>query len=123
MKQLAFTPTEEQQRIINAVNYEHSTDVIKVVAGPGTGKTTTLRLIVSRCYHKGPFLFLSFQRGLVETFSSSCDARTFHSVALGMLRQRARGDDMSAICEQSPAIIKQQIKTARVPQVNYSAKV
>jgi superfamily I DNA/RNA helicase/RecB family exonuclease len=90
----------EQRQIV-----DHPGGLLRVLAGPGTGKTTTLvESVVNRVEHRGvpieSVLLLTFSRGaagelrdrvtarLQRTISEPV-ARTFHSYAFGLVRQAA----------------------------------
>ena len=82
----------------------HDRGVLRVLAGPGTGKTTTLvEAVVDRVHNGVPIeqiLLLTFSRRaaagqlrdrvtarLQRTISRAVVARTFHSYAFGLVRQ------------------------------------
>jgi superfamily I DNA/RNA helicase/RecB family exonuclease len=96
---------QDQQRVV-----DHRGAVLRVLAGPGTGKTTSLvESVVNRVEQRGvpieQILLLTFSRAaagelrdrvtarLQRTVSEPV-ARTFHSYAFGLVRQAAvlRGD-------------------------------
>ncbi len=96
---------EAQQRV-----RDHDRGVLLVLAGPGTGKTTTLvEAVVDRVQRRGEalssMLLLTYSRSAAADLRrrvtarlsgtvSEPPARTFHSYAFGLLRQAAvlRGD-------------------------------
>lgn len=89
-----------QQRVV-----EHDRGVLRVLAGPGTGKTTTLvsavvHRVVERQVPIENLLLLTFSRraagqlrdqvtGRLQRTISEPIARTFHSYAFGLVRQAA----------------------------------
>ncbi|MGI8666497.1 MAG: ATP-dependent helicase [Jatrophihabitans sp.] len=90
----------DQQRVV-----DHDRGVLRVLAGPGTGKTTTLvESVVQRVRERGVaidnLLLLTFSRraagqlrdrvtGRLQHTSTEPVARTFHSYAFGLVRQAA----------------------------------
>lgn len=77
---MKFTPTQEQQDILNAFK-EHK--IMKINAVAGSGKSSTLRLLAQE--NQQPSLYVCFNKqNAVEaskTFPSYTDCRTVHSLA------------------------------------------
>lgn len=75
-------PTEEQQAALAAFS---TGDDLVIVAGAGTGKTSTLRLLAGSTSRRG--LYLAFNKAIAEeakaAFPRSVQARTAHSLAYG----------------------------------------
>ncbi len=100
---LAPTLDEHQQRVV-----DHPAGPLLVLAGPGTGKTTTLvEAIVDRIEQRGAepdrVLALTFSRKAAEQLRDRVTARlgrttstqlssTFHSFAYGLIRQYSPAD-------------------------------
>ena len=97
------TLDEHQQRVV-----DHPGGPLLVLAGPGTGKTTTLvEAIVDRIEHRGAspesVLALTFSRKAAEQLRDRVTARlgrttsttmcsTFHSFAYGLIRRYSPPD-------------------------------
>lgn len=85
-----MTPTEEQQAILDRA----PTKTIKVVAGAGCGKTSTLEAYGRRWAGKG--LYLAFNSAIAKEAArrlpSNVEARTAHSFAYGRLDVGAYND-------------------------------
>ena len=75
-------PTDEQQAAVAAFG---SGDDLVIVAGAGTGKTSTLRMLADSTSRRG--LYLAFNKAIAEeartAFPRSVQARTAHSLAYG----------------------------------------
>lgn len=75
-------PTDEQQAALAAFS---TGDDLVIVAGAGTGKTSTLRLLAGSTSRRG--LYLAFNKAIAEeakaAFPRSVQARTAHSLAYG----------------------------------------
>lgn len=95
----ALKPTDEQEAILRAgaeiARAGHGT--LKVVAGAGAGKTTTLVMLAQQMVRAGlraKPVYLAFNRAIVEDsqarFLSSADCRTIHSLALAGLSRGGR---------------------------------
>jgi hypothetical protein len=104
-REQSVDPTEEQQRARDA--FAAGGD-LAVVAGAGTGKTSTLALMAAATSKRG--LYLAFNRSTAEDarrrFSANVECRTAHSLAFRAVG-RAYGDRLN-----SPRIPSAQ--TARI---------
>lgn len=87
-------PTQEQAEITEAATQLKGSDVLKVIAFAGAGKTTTLKGIASAKKERGGYLVFARQnaeeakRKLAMT---KCSAMTMHALAMGTLRQYVGG--------------------------------
>lgn len=77
---MSFTPTDEQQAIIDAFTAGRN---IAITAGAGAGKTSTLRLLAEATTRKG--VYLAFNKAIAreagDKFPSTVQASTVHSLA------------------------------------------
>lgn len=89
----AMEYTDEQEAVRNSARaLERERDgTLKVIAGAGTGKTTTLRAVAEVMQGRG--LYLAFNRTIAEDArrklaATRCNAATMHSVAYRTARER-----------------------------------
>lgn len=88
--------TEEQQRIVRAAIATYkSGETLKVLAGPGTGKTATLRMVakgLKERTNQSRILYVAYSRSLAREaepkFAGYAETRTLHSLALHCLGSR-----------------------------------
>lgn len=87
---MTFSPTPEQ--IVVADCFKSGGDV-RVQAGAGTGKTSTLKYVAGNTRKRGAYL--AFNRALVEdakgSMPANVSARTIHSLAMGQMIGRYQG--------------------------------
>lgn len=84
---MGFTPTEEQQRIIEAC--AHGQNLV-IDAGAGTGKTSTMKLAADQM--SGTGLYGAFNKAIAEeakaSFGRHVTCRTIHSLAFAAVGKR-----------------------------------
>lgn len=85
-----WKPSEEQDAILEAF-FEHGD--IKILAGAGTGKTTTLQLLANST--KSKITYLTFNKATAvearDRFASNVSATTIHAFAHAALRAQGKG--------------------------------
>lgn len=87
---LLIQPTTEQSAILDAF---HQGGDIKITAGAGTGKTSTLRMIAESSNARGTYI--AFNRAIAmeakKSFPSNISTSTAHSLAVRTLRSNGNG--------------------------------
>lgn len=82
---MSHTPTDEQQRVIDAFTSADRPTLV-VQAGAGCGKSSTLKMAAAAQPHRRG-LYVAYNRALADEaragFPSSVDCRTAHSLAFG----------------------------------------
>lgn len=116
---MSFLPSIRQEKIFDV--WENEEDNILVEAAAGTGKTSTLMEIVSKC--KKRVLFLAFNKSIQEEITETLSRRglgmgkamTLHSLGLKAIRNRFRNVNINKsktylmvrkLQDQNPAIFK-----------------